>query len=111
LTARARTDVYIGDPDAVIHMLEIDRLPKKWRALIHEYGVKLVNEALTSGLTPAEARERAEDIRAERQQQIIRLLCGPKIVAKSSFFRLLPRAEGFKTATEFGERRKIRFSV
>jgi hypothetical protein len=93
------------------HMKVQDRWPKSWRELSYEYGFKLAEELRESGLSIGEARERAEDIRAERQQQIIRLLCGPKIVARSSFFRLLPRSEGFKTATEFGTRRKIRFSI
>jgi hypothetical protein len=97
--------------DGFEHMKVQDRWPREWRELCYEYGFKLIEELRASRLSVEEAQERAEDIRQERQQQIVRLLCGPKIVSRSSFFRLLPKRDGFKTDTEFGVRQKIRFSI
>lgn len=55
--------------DSVILMSAIDRLPKGWRALVHEYGYKAVMGCIDDGLDLQDADDALWMQRSARQAQ------------------------------------------
>jgi hypothetical protein len=70
----AMPDVYIGNQTSVACMRNMDeRVSPPWRALMHEYGFRIVAKMLDEGYRNVEAaRDELETWRGRRQDQWLR---------------------------------------
>jgi len=57
------------DYNSLILMSDIDRMPKPWRMLVHEYGYKLVSSLRDNGFSLQDARDACWLQRAGRQAE------------------------------------------
>jgi hypothetical protein len=55
------------NPDSALLMSQIDSLPKRWRALVYEYGVVAVSECREQGMSLQDADDSLWMARSARQ--------------------------------------------
>lgn len=56
-------------PNSIAVMEEVDQLPPDWRALVYEFGIKIVSDVRPEARSIEEAREMLNYWRTQRQQQ------------------------------------------
>ena len=57
-----------ADPDSIAVMTAVDRLPKPFRLLVHEYGAKIVTDTYADGTRNAKAARAMLETWQERRQ-------------------------------------------
>lgn len=101
---------YSLDNPVIVNNLAIhDSMPRAWRELVYEYGLKPTNGLYVTGESVESARELLHQMQMARQVEWNRLRCRVKFVTKSSFFK---GVGGFKSETDRGSAlNKTKFSI
>lgn len=91
------------------HMALLDSMPKEWRMLAYEYGLKVTNGLYVTGSSFKQAEIDLQGARENAQMEHFKFLSTVKVLKKSDFFR---GVGGFKTETEHGlAKPKVRFKI
>lgn len=91
------------------HMALLDSMPKEWRLLAYEYGLKMTNGLYVTGSSLEQAEVDLQGARDNAQMAHFKFLSTVKVMKKSDFFR---GVGGFKTTTEHGlAKPKVRFKI